>query len=286
MKCYGSGYHNVHSILRYLGKCGLPLAQILVVPNGTPIPERTKKKVLIFLNKNSLGQNRKTLNTKAYNKRQIILLEDPLTLTQYDNITLLDCCRSKELLDTLITRKRLSGFKAEDCVGAFPTHRKEETLTSILIAKVQERGSILNAFMSLVYTMPSTTHQKPVKTGICHWMFYGGKADQLPKVLSIINRQAPLSDSVKQRMILILLGDIGERYSKAFTLVQSQRAKKMEVDYDQLAADHSTSAYDMRYMRAIVSNYEKLQNSERIIGLEILKLLKVPKTLQLHLEPK
>ena len=73
---------------------------------------------------------------------------------------------------------------------------------------------------------------------------------------------------------------------KCFTFIQQQRAKKVEVDYEQVAAEYSTSAYDMRYMRAIVSNHEKLQNSERIIGLEILKFLKVPKTLQLHLEPK
>ena len=206
MKCYGAGYHSVHALLRYLGKCGLPISQILVVPNATDIPERTKKKVLIFLNKNTLGRNRKTLCNKYYEKRQVILLDDPLTLTRYDNLTLLDCCRSKEILDTLITRKRLSGFKINDFAGAFPVNRKEAPLTSILISKVQERGSVLNAFMSLVYTMPSTTHQKPVKTGICHWMFYGGKAEQLPKVLSIIHSQAQLTDSVKQRMTLILLG--------------------------------------------------------------------------------
>lgn len=282
MKFYGAAYHSVSAIKKWLGKQGVTENMILVIGDNATVPARTSKKILIFLNKATLARNKKALRAPVYTKKQVFLLEDPITLIAYDNVTLIDCAKGKELLEEIVVRKRLGNFKLGDCEGDFPIRSKRPPLTNELIEKVKERGSILNAFMSLVYTLSSATHQKPVKTGICHWFFYGGSAEQLTATLNIVQAHAPMSDSIRQRITAILVGDTGAKYTKAFKLVRATLMKKQDVDYDALAAEYSISAYDMRYIRSIVSNHEKLQNAERVIGLEVLKLLKVPKNIQLQ----
>lgn len=284
MKYYGSCFHSPGQVIAWLGKQSVELRHIHVVGPDDKLPERLRNKpIILFLGKPALSRNKKVVESNAYKNKQAIWLSDPITLMSFKNIQPLDYKIGDDLLEGFVEPKRLSSkaFTYGDTDGQFP-ERQHGDVTKLLVEKVKERGSILNPLMSLIYTLPNSTHQKPVKVGICHWMFYGGQPDTLDTILDIIHSKARLNPKIRERLTAVLLSDNGDRYRKAFQVVVRKLKKKKEIDYDALAADHSISAYDMRYMRSVVADYSKHGNAEQTIGLEVLQLLKVPKSIQLH----
>lgn len=111
-------------------------------------------------------------------------------------------------------------------------------------------NSLLHSLMTFIYTLPSKTHQKPVTSAICHWIFAGGKSDVnklvegLPLKLSAIN---------KHRLIKILAQPVTARLCAAFRDLKSGACETT----GEAVLKHDVQVFELGYIRG---NVEKTEN--------------------------
>jgi hypothetical protein len=129
--------------------------------------------------------------------------------------------------------------------------------------KIESFTGILTQFMTFIYTMPSATHQKPVKELACTWWASKQDTDELRNRLSSLVKTVPLSDKQQKRFLDLVLSPSALIYKEAL-----QEAKVLEsynsAEFTNIAAKYAVSAYEMRYVLAIgktVSNRTKPSDS-------------------------
>jgi hypothetical protein len=118
-----------------------------------------------------------------------------------------------------------------------------------IVAQVSST-SILNELMTLIYSLPAATHQKPVKMLVANWL-HGDKSEaKLKRELDTLCESLRISQATRDRLLAVLLSDMGKRYKAAFRDLTKARGKPK---YDKLASKHNVSAYDMRYIVSLAS---------------------------------
>lgn len=111
-------------------------------------------------------------------------------------------------------------------------------------------NSLLHSLMTFIYTLPSKTHQKPVTSAICQWIYAGGKGDvekvvdKLPIKISGINRH---------RLIKILAQPVTARLCAAFRDLQSGKCETV----GEAVLRHDVQVFELGYIRG---NVEKVEN--------------------------
>lgn len=111
-------------------------------------------------------------------------------------------------------------------------------------------NSLLHSLMTFIYTLPSKTHQKPVTSAICQWIFNGGKesveqvVDSLPIRISGINRH---------RLIKILAQPVTARLCAAFRDIHSGKCETV----GEAVLRYDLQVFELGYIRG---NVEKTDN--------------------------
>ncbi len=121
-----------------------------------------------------------------------------------------------------------------------------------------ESTSILTDFMTIIYTLPSATHQKPIKTVLLNWIYHSKKTSSLTALLTKVSETLPLSARSVDKIQTLLLSPIGLRIKKA--LMESKKG-----DLEKAAHDNAVSAYDMRYILSIVKDASHTDFEKRLI---------------------
>lgn len=111
-------------------------------------------------------------------------------------------------------------------------------------------NSLLHSLMTFIYTLPSKTHQKPVTSAICQWIFAGGKTDVDELVASLPLKLSPIN---KHRLIKILAQPVTSRLCAAFIDLQSGVCETN----GEAVLKHDVQVFELGYIRG---NVEKVDN--------------------------
>lgn len=114
-------------------------------------------------------------------------------------------------------------------------------------------GSFLTPFMTFIYRLPYSTHQKPVKDLIANWMFYSGDPAVLMEALSLQEyRDPPLRLSPKMVDALstdILTLPILADYLSVFARLQQDN----ELPYIDATRNCGVTVYEINYLVSLVN---------------------------------
>lgn len=239
MRVLAFGNHAPDEVIGLLKKAGVPRSAILVCASGQQIPKRNKHEYILFLSLNDL---RKQTFGPSYKTASMYVFDDPLRLfkvgllgadfTPSDNIHLDGLTMSK--LDSLppardVEFSKLTFTGSSDIVF----HATEE---------VKAQKTFLNQFMTFIYSMPSATHQKPIKELVCKWMASKESLAKFNKRLDEVCTRVHMTAKQRLRITELLSSEVTDLY---------RRALHEDGDEDDVAKRMQVSAYELRYIRAI-----------------------------------
>lgn len=248
MIIFGAANHSPDFILVYLKKkLRVKEDRILFVSSETRLSNKKNPfSFYVFLNTKALRRNLKVVN-KMDSKG--IVCAPPIELNNFKNLIPLDFEESESphleafLLDS-INRKLLRQKKHAEVTYSpidYPM---------VVQDKVESFTGILTSFMTFVYTMPSSSHQKPVKELACKWLVDGGTLEELEERLASLTKDVYLTDKQKARFLSLLGSESALAYKNA--LQEAKQYSIDSIDFRNIADKHSVSAYEMRYMISVV----------------------------------
>jgi len=248
MLVLGSANHSPDFILVYLKKkLKAEENRIALIASETRIVNKRKPfDFYIFLNPKALRRNLKIVNKLD---SVGIVCGPPIELNNFENLMPLDHEESDSphleafLLDTIDR----NSFKPKQ---SQPIVYRSIDYAMVVQDKVESFTGILTSFMTFVYTMPSSSHQKPVKELACKWLVSGASLEQLEKKLQELTKDVYLTDKQKARFLSLLSSESALAYKDA--LQEAKQYSIDSIDFRNIADKHSVSAYEMRYMLSVV----------------------------------
>lgn len=248
MNVIGVANHTPDKIVVGLRKRGL---SVRILHVGGDLPKRNNKDVTLFLTVGDFRRNMELLNTKAYANSVGILFASPIMLYRFTGIVPLDYKESADV--------HLEAFEfiQPDLTSALA--REAEPITydchadyaDKVLEKVQSFTGILTPFMTFIYSMPSSTHQKPVKELGCYWLASTESETDLCTRIAEMQAITPLNDKQVKRFTDILTSDNAGVYRTA--LAATHKFEDLDSrDFITTVSDHGVSAYEIRYIRSIL----------------------------------
>lgn len=246
MNIFGCANHSPDYLLVRLVGSGVEESDIAFISNAI-LKAKRKYKVYIFLSALDLRRNLKLL--RKFPNCIGIVCAPPIHLNDFTGITPLDYAESDNphLEAFLLSKLSLDLSAPSQEVKFRPTD-----YAKIVQDKVESFSGVLMPFMTFVYTMPSSTHQKPVKELACKWWVGGQSVKELEKSLAALVKTVPMNDKQRQRFLTIVTSQTGLLYQEAL-----QEAKQFSIDsleFRAVADRRTVSAYEMRYMISVVNS--------------------------------
>lgn len=235
MKVFAFAHHAPDEILIKLCKNGIDRDDIQIVGVADRIKRKNQCSHFIFLNTASFNANREQLELRD---AQSYVFDNPIRLAQYnftaadykmeeyfhvDGFALTPCCRLDRCPDVPVNRKNF------DIIEAAKDSAKQQI-------------TFFNQFMTFIYTMPSETHQKPIKEMVCKWMESKEPFSKFTKRLSVLRNSIHLTEGQVRRITDML---------QSATAILYRDALQQPGAEDDVAKAYKISAYEMRYIRAI-----------------------------------
>lgn len=258
MKVYGVCNHSPDFLFVWLKKLySVSSSEIYILPENDFLTVRPRKnvKIVFFLSNRSFRRNLEIVNSKHYKNISAILFASPIDIHSYENIFPLDFMESDDIhLDAFLlqslNKKRFS-FSAD---SSLIERNKTDYLQNVL-EHLKSFGSLLNPLMTFVYTLPSGSHQKPVKEMVCRWLYEDSDISELEKSLDKVSVSMSFSSKQKKRLIDILSSDVARKYKNA--LAEYKRSVQNEETIYKIVYKWSVSAYELRYILSIVKSESK-----------------------------
>lgn len=236
--------------------------ELLVVPVGTVLPERTPKKKFIFvIHCSDLFRNMKTLNSTKYKNVTVFVFASPIRLSELTNITLLDLSTNPEFkgfgfsLSKTIDWIKLRTALRTNILETKKLIRDDRQHLTILTDSVKE-GSLLTPLMTFIYSLPNSTLQQPVKLVVARIIAKRLPISKLNKEIKNISGYT-LTDKAHDKLVSILDSKIGLKYRKAFVEYYKQKKERGSVDINGLAKKQDVTSYEMRYILSVLDNQKK-----------------------------
>jgi hypothetical protein len=138
-----------------------------------------------------------------------------------------------------------------------PVRFRNRDYSKELVERVRE-GSLLNPLMSFIYTLPSSTHQKPIKLLAATSIVSGSSQSKIYAALDHFNRTSGFTISPKaiKTLIEILESPAAYSYRKAFVDLRTRNLQDV-------VKDHDIDSYEMNYMMSVTrddNEYKKILN--------------------------
>jgi hypothetical protein len=223
---------------------GVKPNQMFIVKGGTIFTKVRDKEIkyVLFLSMSEFRANMK-VRSRVLTKYTCIVFDAAMSLIRY----------TVTPMDYEIQTLHLDGVtELEPSFDMTTVEDKEFTRTSFdpiteAVEEVKAKKTILNQFMTFIYSLPSSTHQKPVKEKVCAWFVTKQSVNVLINKLKN-DKRLPLTEKQLQRLHTILSSDTAQLYKKA--LIEGG-------DSEELSLKHVISAYEINYIRAINAQGKK-----------------------------
>ncbi len=264
MYCFGITHHNPTQVLSFLGKSKFieSRRQVLILSGNDLLPNKINHKAIFLLDSLAISRNAKLLNDEKYKGLMVFMFASALRLGEISGCELIDSIRSDDPMSPTSTPVSL---RVRRMRGAM---RKPATLTREPIDYLEgmvdhvKKGSLLNPLMSFIYSLPSATHQTPVKEACARYLL---SSQTYESVIRYLDREVGLSLSrlAQQRMRVILESDAAAKYKALFS---EYRSGITDAQLEALCLKHSTSAYEVRYLLSVCNDRPKSRTKQKAKG--------------------
>ena len=254
VKVFGVANHEPESVVRALVKAKrAAVREIAIVPAGFYLSDKKSPyKFLLFLTVPDMLRNIESLKTPGYSGVSSLVFANPLKLNEVHGLIPIDYVASTEHVGFSFELKPLDlnklKTKGSSAVDLF---RKRHNYLGRLIKHVQQ-GSLLNPFMTFIYTLPSSM-QNQVKTATLLWLYKGNSNAALDKAFDAC--EGTVTKRARLKIKEIVFTDVGELFKKAF----AQYRENKNADVAKLAKANFVSEYEMNYILSVVESSKKPQ---------------------------
>lgn len=255
MFCYGVCNHSPDQVVTFLTKRKViqSLADVELITAGTILKKTPKSSVVFFLSISDFLRNVQFINGDKMEQHQVFVFGSPLRLNELNDCYILDMehnpsCRGLgfTLLHRLDVAKYRQARKSQD------VHRKTHEYLTVLTDNIKV-GSLLGPLMTYIYTLPSSSHQTPVREAVCRFIYYGKPLSELTNVLDEI-KGIVISKRTHQALMEILDSEVGRNYVSAFKEYREKKKDGSNVNLAPLCRKFNVHDFEMKYIKANVED--------------------------------
>lgn len=276
---YGIANHTPDQAIMWLAEdYNVDQKNVHILPVGQKLINPKKHKVgkyVFLLRPTDLKNNERLINNPAYADHIFFLFGSPIRLVEFDTIKPLDYAESNELhkagIKLFTTFFELKSLTSEET--RCPVKTPDRTFLTRVIDSTQQYGSLLQPFLSFIYTLPSATHQLPTKTAICLWVYNNGTDKELEDIVMTLDREITVTTKFRDKLMKILITDEGKKYKEAFAEYRRIKDDGKQPSYDTLATKFQVSAYEMRYIKSIVDTDTRYSKYNKISMNKLVKMI-------------
>lgn len=251
MFCFGVTHHNPSQVLAFIGKNAVikTRREVVMARAGAILPQNPGGKVVFIPDAQTATRNIKVLNSADYTGIIVFVFASALRLKEISGCTLLDSTLSEDPMAPGSVKLGLRIRKLRSVLTRQTQHKLEKDAKDYLKDMVDhvKRGSLLNPLMSFIYTLPSSTHQTPVKKACAEFFI---KGDSYTNTLRSIERELGMSLTVlaESRLRTILTSDVSNNYRAFF---KAYKSTITDSAMKELCVTHSTAPYEVRYLLSV-----------------------------------
>lgn len=264
MHCYGISNHSPKQAVDFLVKAKFVAAgkEIKVAEFGCTLPATPKKRVLFLVNIQDFYRNVKVLNSDAYKKVSVFVFASALRVREIKGCLPLDQESTQESPGVVVRLKPLSraALRAGQKESRTDVKREDGKYLINMIESIK-KGSLLAPLMTFIYTLPSSTHQTPVKYACAALLVEGQKFEDMVKALSKIG--VSLNDRQRENLKTILSSEPAQKIGEYFKVAKAKKKEGGSVPVDQLCKKAGIDAYEVRYL---TSAYEERNERGSVRG--------------------
>ena len=219
-------------------KNGLKRSETLIIPLDGRVPARRPKRVTHVVYQ-SVRDFIRGINKRhsSWLKATHLVFDAPVELSEY-TIPKQDFATPADI--------HVYGFVDKEPNLDFVEAEIERSGFNIIdeaVKEVKAQATILNQLMTFIYSLPRATHQTAVKEAVCHWMMLKYPVSKVEAMIAK-TPEAVLNPKQLTRLRELLTSEVAQTY---------RRALQEGGDSEYLARKYEISAYEINYMRAVVS---------------------------------
>lgn len=257
MICFGVSNHSPEHALRFLVRRAVVSdeSSVAIVPSGTLLGSEKKpsRDILFILSISDLHRNLSVLNSGSYSKVRVFIFASTLRIAELSNTVALDFepnPANKGL--GFILRKELNFLAYKKAVARTSVYAvaRQSTRYLTLLTDNAKQGSLLNPLMTFLYTLPSATHQTPVKEAVAAYLYGGKSFASLCSLLDAI-RGILVSAGIRGKLRAILQSAEGDNIKAAFRTFRKHKKAGKTISWSAIASEHSVSDYELRYLKSV-----------------------------------
>lgn len=255
MHCFGVTHHNPAQVLDFLRRNKLVTTrkEVMTASCGEILPRSSKRKIVFLLDTLTASRNIKTLNSEDYDGFLVFVFGSTLKLREIEGCIPLDAEDSEDPMNPVSLRKSLRIAAVRKSMRKKkPLERKRTDHLRAMVDSVK-KGSLLAPLMTFIYSLPSSTHQTPVKKACAD---YFRSTQTIDATIRVIERAVgmPLTRLANTRLRGILESDAANRYRAFF---KAYKARMTEEQVEALCTSMKVSLYEVNYLLNVSSESVK-----------------------------
>lgn len=258
MNVYGVANNSPDQVGNWLKNLDFQQSEIYIVDWNEilqDVPKSvTKHKIFFFLHLKSLLINWKYLKRNSlFHKKYLFVFSSPVRLLEQTGIIYLDIEKdaSSAFLVRLLPELDRSKFSLT-VSNEVPEIEPVSSYLGQVIEQLRE-GSLLTPLMTFLYTLPSASHQIPIKRALAKWFVCDGKRANADLLLEKIKSTLSLSEAVIIKLQDILFSEAGKEYVSAFKYL-----RKHEVDVSTIVKKFKVTSYEIQYLCSVNKQSENV----------------------------
>lgn len=255
MHCFGVTHHNPSQVLEFLHRNNLVTSRkdVLMASEGEILPRVTKRKIIFLLDPLTASRNIKILNSEDYGGFLVFVFGSTLKLREIEGCVALDADDSDDPMNPVSIKKnlRIAAVRKQMKRIALLQRQRKDYLRDMVDSVKQ--GSLLAPLMTFIYSLPSNTHQTPVKNACAEYFRHNHTVDA---TIRTIERTVglPLTRLANTRLRTILSSDAATRYKQFF---KAYKPKMTEEQVEALCTTMKTSLYEVNYLLSVCGDSVK-----------------------------
>jgi hypothetical protein len=252
MQLYGVANHSVEQTVRLLGRAKIfAPEEIAILPLNKILEKKKPKfKCLIVLTHGDFKKNSKILLLPEFDETKVLFFSHAMRLNEYKGLTPLDFKPDPEYPGYGFTLEHELNVRALKKNQTTEVLRENGNYLDSIIAHVRE-GSLLNALMTFIYSLPSA-HQARVKLLFAHWLYQGKAPKELEKAIAALPIETKVVTKILKKLEVLLFTDVGRAYQKAFK--EFKASDKNMAKVDSIAKKNNVSPYEMKYLLSVIKD--------------------------------
>lgn len=253
MKLFGVANHSVDETIAEIEKHGCAkYSEIAVLPLTKKLKDTPPEgcKVLMVLTHADFKNNSKTLSKKAYSDIRVVFFSTAMRLHEYTGLIGLDFEPDPELpgygfrLNRKLEIKKLAKDQPSIKIEKEHGHYLDNAIAQA------RKGSLLNAMMTFIYTLPSM-HQTRIKLLFAYWFYQNRSEKELVNALKALPIESQVVEKILKKINKLLFTDVGKAYQAAFKEFAKTGHDQKKIS--SIAKSHQVSDYEMKYIISVLS---------------------------------